>query len=200
MEYSFIDPSMSLLEATLHAAMGAYAPTQSEEIPELEIPAATCELDESWNNFETILSEFKVKYRKAVQEYKMQKKTVESINKKTYIARLITERVDDETLRTKLLSVIESDEMEEKLAEHIAECSKKQALVAEMKRIMEDTHAEEYARYMCPICTERGVDLFMDPCGHVICEPCQAKIVTRDRGKCPVCRTLLRGSRKMYTI
>lgn len=198
MEYSFIDPSMYLLEATLQAAVASA--NIETEIPELEIPETPVELDESWNNFQKILSEFKLKYRQVVQEYSMYKKNVESINKKTYIARLISERVDDEILRTKLLSVIESEEIEERLSEHLAECAKKKAIVNEMKKILEDTHAEEYAQYMCPICTDKGVNLFMDPCGHVICEECSLKINPRDRGKCPVCRTVLRGARKIYTI
>lgn len=192
---------MSLLEATLHAAIGGYAPTQSEnDIPEVEIPHSECELDESWKNFEQILSEFKLKYRKAVQEYDLEKKAVEAVNKKTYVARLITDRVDDEMLRTKLLSVIESEENDARLAELIKECSNKKALLTEMKRVLQDTRADEYAQYMCPICTDKGINLFMDPCGHVICEECLLKINARDRGKCPVCRTILRGSRKIYTI
>lgn len=201
MEYSFIDPSMSLLEATLQAAIGGYAPTHTEnDIPELDIPEASCELDETWVDFAKILEEFKVKYRKAVLEYTKEKKTVEAINKKTYIARLIADKVEDEMLRTKLMTVIESDEIEERLAEHIVECSKKKALVEEMKKIMEDTRAEEYGRFICPICTENCIDLFMDPCGHVVCEPCLTKMNPRDRGKCAVCRTVLRNHRKIYTV
>lgn len=196
MEYSFIDP---FLEATLHAAVMGAAQFDTE-IQEIEIPETPCELDDSWKNFETILSEFKLKYRKAVHDYNMEKQKVESINKKTYVAHIITDKVEDEMLRGKLLSVIDMVENEEKLKEHINECSKKKALVSEMKRIMEETCADDYARYMCPICTDKGVDLFMDPCGHVICEECSLKIHPRDRNKCPVCRTTLRGSRKIYTI
>ena len=203
MSYAFpIDPTMTLLEATLQAAMGGYAPTETLEndVPEVEIPVGECELDETWQEFSKILDKFKLMYKRALLDYKSEKQTVEAINKKTYIAKLISERVEDDVLRMKLLSVIESDEMDAHLAEHIAKCAEKKALVGKMEKILEDTHAEEYARFMCPICTENSVDLFMDPCGHVICEACMTKMNPRDRGKCAVCRTLLRNHRKIYTV
>jgi len=39
-------------------------------------------------------------------------------------------------------------------------------------------------KYMCFVCIERSINIFLDPCGHTLCDECAGKIASR----CPMCR------------
>jgi hypothetical protein len=42
-------------------------------------------------------------------------------------------------------------------------------------------------KYMCFVCIERSINIFLDPCGHTLCDECAGKITSR----CPMCRQAL---------
>lgn len=49
-------------------------------------------------------------------------------------------------------------------------------------------------RYLCYVCIERPVDVFLDSCGHVVCSDCSQKISSQ----CPYCRTTIKAKRKIF--
>lgn len=49
-------------------------------------------------------------------------------------------------------------------------------------------------RYLCYVCIERPVDVFLDSCGHVVCSECSQKISSQ----CPYCRTTIKAKRKIF--
>jgi hypothetical protein len=55
--------------------------------------------------------------------------------------------------------------------------------------------ADVMSAYMCFVCLERPVDVFIDPCGHVICEQCSVRSALH---VCPFCRGSVRQFRKMF--
>ena len=89
------------------------------------------------------------------------------------------------------------------LREHITECVhdhaeevdldvKKEELsllagkVKAMEMILQHTNAWRYNQFTCPICMDKLVGIFLNPCGHLVCDACLMKL--RD-SKCPTCRT-----------
>lgn len=55
--------------------------------------------------------------------------------------------------------------------------------------------ADVMSNYMCFVCLERPVTMFIDPCGHVICEQCSTRSSLH---VCPFCRGSVRQYRKMF--
>jgi hypothetical protein len=55
--------------------------------------------------------------------------------------------------------------------------------------------ADVMSSYMCFVCLERPVNVFIDPCGHVICEQCSERSALH---VCPFCRGSVRQYRKMF--
>jgi hypothetical protein len=55
--------------------------------------------------------------------------------------------------------------------------------------------ADVMSSYMCFVCLERPVNVFIDPCGHVICEQCSGRSALH---VCPFCRGSVRQYRKMF--
>jgi hypothetical protein len=55
--------------------------------------------------------------------------------------------------------------------------------------------ADVMSSYMCFVCVERPVTVFIDPCGHVICEQCSTRSSLH---MCPFCRGSVRQYRKMF--
>jgi len=55
--------------------------------------------------------------------------------------------------------------------------------------------ADVMSAYMCFVCLERPVNIFVDPCGHVMCEQCS---VRNAHQMCPYCRGSVRNYKKMF--
>jgi hypothetical protein len=49
--------------------------------------------------------------------------------------------------------------------------------------------------YICFLCLERPVNVFIDPCGHVVCEECSTRSALH---VCPFCRGAIHQYRKMF--
>lgn len=54
---------------------------------------------------------------------------------------------------------------------------------------------------MCPVCTEEPSIGFMLPCGHILCDTCNAELVRRGNHRCPPCQRvcLARNRVKVHT-
>ena len=51
--------------------------------------------------------------------------------------------------------------------------------------------------YQCKICYENIIDTVI-PCGHVFCSKCAHSNKDGDDLICPLCRTIITGSKKIY--
>jgi len=193
MSYSFINPSRALLEMSLEA-LGGFAPVPRS----IEVPSIPCELDESWTKFEKDLAIFKQKYVKTKRDLAVKIHELEEVKKSTIVSRVISENVNSEDLKERLLSVVDDYESEQGVTALEQQCGELKGEFEAMKNVLENTDAERYAKFTCFICMDRLVDLFLDPCGHVVCEPCWAN--TRDRSKCPGCRAQIFSSKKMFNM
>lgn len=196
MEFAYIDPTHALLEL----ARGNFAPVLQDIVPDPVVVPEACELDESWKNFEKDLCNFKLKYKTASSELEQKLAELKEFQKSSQISKLISENIESQDLKARLLSVIYSYESEEGLPTLTQQCGKLKGQVEAMKQVLQETNAERYAKFTCFICMERNIELFIDPCGHVVCEQCWTH--TRDKRKCPGCRTLVHGPgvKKIFTI
>jgi hypothetical protein len=196
MEFAYIDPAHALLELT----RGNFSSIFNEIVPETSIVPEPCELDESWKNFEKDLSNFKLKFKITSQELSQKVVELRDLEKSSQISKLIIENVDSDDLKAKLVAVIDSYESEKGLHALTQQCGKLKGQVEAMRQVLADTNAERYAQFTCFICMERNIELFIDPCGHVVCEHCWTQ--TRDKRKCPGCRTTVIGAgvKKIFTI
>jgi len=112
--------------------------------------------------------------------------------------KMVHENVSSPGLKDKIATMIEQQVSEEGIDALTQQCGLAKGRVAAMKKVLKDTNCERYARFTCFVCMDRDIDLFFDPCGHVICEPCWVRTVNKQT--CPGCRTRLQGARKIYTM
>ena len=91
-----------------------------------------------------------------------------------------------------LVNQFDEDEGLSELAESVRTKIKK---LIGMKRVFEVcADCDIASKYMCFLCLDRTIDTFINPCGHVICEPCSQKT----RGLCPFCRSTVHRFEKMF--
>jgi hypothetical protein len=184
MNYAFID-ARSLLESALQ-------PTR------VAISVVPCELDQEWKDFEETLGNFKTKYIEARSEQNQTStELTEKMEEISYLE-MIVETVRSPGLKERIESIIQ----EYQTGEGIEELKKKAGEVAgrveAMKKVLVETNAEKYGKFMCFVCMDKLVDLFIEPCGHVICEPCWVR--TRDHTTCPGCRVHCEGAKRIFSM
>ena len=195
--FTYIDPSRAVLEMTLEA-LGGFAAFPQQNQPPLEIPTVPCELDESWKTFETELGVFKRKFAKEKRDLGLKMTELEELNKSSKISKLIVDTVPSEDLKARLVSVIDNYESESGIVALTQQCGELKGRVEEMTKVLEDTEADRYEKFLCLICQDRLIDLFIDPCGHTVCTTCWMN--TRIKHTCPGCRAVIQGVKKIYSM
>lgn len=185
MNFAYLD-ARSLLESVL-------APPPPEPVE-----AIPCELDESWEILGRTLSNFKKEYAKTRVELVSKLGDLNHKREELGILKMMLENVSSDDLKDRISSMIDDYEHEQDLAGLTRECGELTGRSQAMKKVLQDTEPERYGRFTCFVCMERLIDLFIDPCGHVICEPCWAR--TQNKATCPGCRTRVNGSKRIFTL
>jgi len=194
--FAYVDPSRAMLEMTLEA-LGGFASIPQPAAP-LEVPTVPCELDASWKEFEKELGVFKRKYAKVKRDLSIKMSELEELQKSTQISKLISDTVPSDDLKAKLLSVIDNYESESGAVALTQQCGKLKGELEAMENVLKDTEAERYAKFLCFICQDRLIDLFIDPCGHTVCTTCWTS--TRLKRACPGCRTDIQSVKKIFNM
>jgi hypothetical protein len=185
MNFSYLD-ARAILESVLHE-------------PEPPLTPQPCELPAEWKDFEKTLGSFKLEYSRKRRELAEKMAELEEKSADLKILKSTSEGFANQDLKTMVTCLIDSYESEEGISALTLQCRKLLGEVDEMQRVLNHTMAERYARFTCFICTERLIDLFIDPCGHVVCAVCWERSGARTT-KCPGCRTQVRGVKKIFTM
>jgi hypothetical protein len=166
--------------------------------PHEHIEAIPYSLDQKWLSFEKELSNFKNEFAKARIEYRQKHDELCEKKEELAVFKMISENINSPSLKNKLIDIADSFESEEGISALTQQCREEAGKIEAMKKVLYDTNSERYAKFTCFVCMDKLVELFIDPCGHVICERCWVQ--TRDKSKCPGCRTPMHGSKKIFTI
>lgn len=185
MNFAYLD-ARSLLESVFVAP----PPEPIEPVP--------CTLDEDWVKLTETLSRFKIEYAKTRRD--LMHKTSELNQKKDELSILtmMAENLHSLDLKDRISTMVEDYEHEQDLVTLKQECAELAGRSQAQKKVLQDTDPERYARFTCFVCMERLVDLFIDPCGHVICEPCWSR--TQNKTTCPGCRTRIADTKRIFTL
>jgi hypothetical protein len=196
MSFAYIDPQGALAEMHLETMIGfAPLPIRSRAP---EVPTIQCELDESWKDFEKDLGNFKRKFAKEKRDLGIKMYELEELQKSAQISKLIIDTVPSEDLKAKLISVVDNYESESGIVALTQQCGKLKGRVEEIEKVLQDTEAERYAKFLCLICQDRLIDLFIDPCGHTVCATCWTN--TRIKRTCPGCRGDVHNVKKIFSM
>lgn len=184
MNFAYLD-ARSIIESVLQEA-----PEPLEPVP--------CELDERWKQFEGILARFKNEFAQTRREYAMKMAELNETRQDISAMRRSIETLTNQDLKMCIESVLDNHESEKGAAALTQQCRELLGRTNEMQRVLRDTSSERYAKFTCFVCMDRLVDVFIDPCGHVMCERCWA--LTRDKTVCPGCRQRTLGARKIFLM
>jgi hypothetical protein len=196
MSFAYINPSQALLELSLEA-LGGFAPVP-RHMKAPDVPTVPCELDESWKEFEKELGNFKRRFAKEKRDLGIKLSELEELQKSAQVSKLIIDTVPSEDLKAKLISVVDNYESESGIVALTQQCGELKGRVEAMGEVLKDTEAERYAKFLCLICQDRLIDLFIDPCGHTVCHQCWVN--TRDKRTCPGCRGDVHNVKKIFSM
>jgi hypothetical protein len=166
--------------------------------PREPIPVEPCELDANWKKFEKELGEFKMKYTKVRAQLTIASAKLREKREEIDVMKMMMESVASEGLKDRISGMLADYEEEEKVGELTHKCSVLSGEVEAMKRVLLDTNVERYGKFTCFICMDKLVDLFIEPCGHVICDACWMRTARKDI--CPGCRAPTQGVKKIFTM
>jgi hypothetical protein len=172
---------------------------ESVMVPPVEpVEAIPCILDENWKELEKTLTNFKNEYAKTRVDLSIRLAALNEKREEINVIKMITENITSQDLKERVDTMIEDHENSQNLQGLARECSELTGRSQAMKKVLQETDAERYARFTCFVCMDRLVDLFIEPCGHVICEPCWVR--TPNKATCPGCRTRLIGTKRIFTM
>lgn len=184
MNFAYID-TRSLLEGILAAP-----PERVEGIP--------WELPEEWKSFDGTLNDFKTEFIKARTELTKSLSHLSNKKEEINVLRMMIDNVNSVDLKERIEMLLDNYESQEGISALTLQCREMTGKVEAMKKVLMDTGAERYGKFTCFVCMDKLIDLFIDPCGHVICVGCWSQ--TRDKTQCPGCRTAVHEAKKIFNL
>jgi lipopolysaccharide biosynthesis regulator YciM len=185
MNFAYLD-ARSLLETV----MGPPAPEPVQAIP--------CDLRTEWTEFGEELGKFKSEFTKTRAELTVNLAALNEKHEEMNVLRMLIDNVNSRDLKEKLEDILSKHESEEGISTLTQQCGELKGKMEAMKKVLMDTHAERYGKFTCFVCMDRLVDLFIEPCGHVICDACWVR--TTNKVQCPGCRVRMEGVKKIFTM
>jgi hypothetical protein len=159
------------------------------------VPPTDVELEDYWKSFEQILGRFKNEYTQAkIDLVKKENIFLDFANDIRHI-QLAHDNLLSDDLRAFFNDMIERRLKSQEYLQLREDVSMAAGKVKAMYKILCDTNSEMYNRFVCPVCFDKHVDIFLDPCGHLICNTCAFRL---QGGKCPTCRAHTHAKR-MYS-
>lgn len=184
MNFAYLD-ARSLLETVM-------APT-----PE-PVQAIPCDLGPTWQEFGEELHKFKMEFAKTRAQVTINLAALTEKQEEMNVLRMLIDNVNSQDLKKKIEDMLEEHESEKGTADLSQKCGELTGKMEAMKKVLMDTGSERYGKFTCFVCMDRLVDLFIEPCGHVICDACWVR--TTNKVQCPGCRCRMEGVKKIFTM
>ena len=166
--------------------------------PSESITPILCELDDNWKNFEKELSKFKKEFAVVQRDLAMARAELSVKREDSMHLRTVLGCLSDPDLKASVENIVENYEVDSGAAALTQQCRELAGRLDEMLKVLNDTNPERYASFTCFVCMERHIDLFLDPCGHVMCTSCWTR--TTNKRECPGCRGLVHEPKKIFTL
>lgn len=166
-------------------------------ITELSFEVQPYDLGETWNNLGKILSKFKLEFEKSkielnnkINEYQMYKDDTTLIENTRNMSK-------SENVKSHFNNLLVEREQQE--LKYIEDCTRLTSKVEACRSILTGTEQDNFAKtFGCFACMERPVNLFFDPCGHLICATCWTKI--ENKLHCPICNKKIEEMKRIYPM
>jgi hypothetical protein len=162
------------------------------------VPPVPCELGQNWVDFEAELSKFKDEFNSVRISTQKDLALLNEKKDEISVIRMMLENVNSTGLKRTLEDMLYKHESEEGISALTLQCGEGLGKLEAMRKVLKDTNIERYAKFTCFVCQDRLIDLFIDPCGHVVCDACWMR--TRDKETCPGCRTRITGAKKIFNM
>lgn len=147
--------------------------------------------EESYSN---VAMRFKNEYKSITNQIQLIEETVEKFEKDLVILSNAGENIASSEMKQQLKQVCEdyiaSNQLDQ-IKQNVEELYKKQK--SYLKAMSPLLH--EFDHFTCPICFEREVYVYNQPCGHTLCIEC-----SRQSKKCPMCRALTNYKPLIYSV
>lgn len=157
-----------------------------------------CELDENWKNFEKELAKFKKEFATVQRDLTVAQAELAMKREDATHLRTALGCISDQDLKANVENIIDNYEVDSGAAALTQQCRELAGKSEEMRKVLKDTNPERYASFTCFVCMERPIDLFLDPCGHVMCTSCWTR--TTNKLNCPGCRGRVHEPKKIFTL
>jgi lipopolysaccharide biosynthesis regulator YciM len=185
MNFAYLE-ARSLLETVL----APHSPAPVQSVP--------CELGSAWEDFDKELGKFKSEFVKTRAQLTVNLAALNEKQEEMNVLRMMIDNVNSPDLKEKLEDILNNYESEEGISTLTQQCGELQGRLEAMKKVLMDTGAERYGKFTCFVCLDRLVDLFIEPCGHVICDACFVR--TTNKVQCPGCRVRMEGVKKIFSM
>jgi lipopolysaccharide biosynthesis regulator YciM len=185
MNFAYLE-ARSLLETVLTP----HSPAPVQTVP--------CELGTAWEDFDKELGKFKSEFVKTRAQLTVNLAALNEKQEEMNVLQMMIENVNSPDLKEKLEDILNNYESEEGISTLTQQCGELQGRLEAMKKVLLDTGAERYGKFTCFVCLDRLVDLFIEPCGHVICDACFVR--TTNKVQCPGCRVRMEGVKKIFSM
>jgi lipopolysaccharide biosynthesis regulator YciM len=185
MNFAYLE-ARSLLETVLTP----HSPAPVQTVP--------CELGTAWEDFDKELGKFKSEFVKTRAQLTVNLAALNEKQEEMNVLQMMIENVNSPDLKEKLEDILNNYESEEGISTLTQQCGELQGRLEAMKKVLMDTGAERYGKFTCFVCLDRLVDLFIEPCGHVICDACFVR--TTNKVQCPGCRVRMEGVKKIFSM
>jgi len=196
MQFSYLDHNTDSLDTIMGTLIQNFTNRLQPTSAPVEEDTPEVELSEDWNVFGEELANYQRKFALCLKE--LRDVEVELKRKNAELSALIEmeKKVLSRDLKASLQSIISDYQSNEKISEFEDTVKLLKGRCKSMKIVLENTNPEQMIKYQCFVCMDKGVDTFLDPCGHVLCSACWRRNRTNS---CPACRNTAQP-KKIYLL
>jgi rubrerythrin len=156
------------------------------------------ELSDDWKEFETVLGDKKKEYVSMKHEVAALYAELALKSQQLETLQKLQEKLEgSDDLKAKMDDMIYSFKTEQDIPAIKQNIAALLGKVQAVEKVLTNTNAVNYAKFQCFVCMERYVDVFLDPCGHMMCGTCW--LLTNSKN-CPGCRTVVKSPKKIFTL